>query len=335
MRGAVHSVLAGLGPVQRRIGPFRRRLRILCYHGLWTMPGEPWGNRLFMPPALFEARMRRLAQGPYNLLGLGEAVERLAAGTLPDWPVAVTIDDGWSSTYTHMLPILERWRVPATVYVATWYVARGEPVANVAARYIVDRAARRAEWTTPAGRTVTIDPARPLGPAELDRLVGDITAVRDLGQRLTALVALSDALGVPWRPWFEGRQFHYMTPGEVGDAAGRGLDVQLHSHRHTGMGAADTMAREVEDNRAALAPMVGARPLRHFCYPSGKFFAGAPATLAGLGLASATTVKEGLNAPGDDPYLLRRFLDGRLVGEAEFDAYLTGGLELMARARGR
>src|SRR5215469_16300928 len=85
----------------------RKSLRILAYHGLWTTPGYQYGNHLFMRPEQFERRMTWLRNSSYPILPLAEAVQRLDDGSLPDHAVAITIDDGWSSTYTHMLPILE------------------------------------------------------------------------------------------------------------------------------------------------------------------------------------------------------------------------------------
>ena len=62
-----------------------------------------------------------------------------------------------------------------------------------------------------------------------------------------------------------------------------------------------------------------------------------PTVLAAQGVRSATLVEQGTNAPGANLYRLRRFLDGRSVSEAEFDAYLSGALDLVdaAAARGR
>jgi hypothetical protein len=48
---------------------------------------------------------------------------------------------------------------------------------------------------------------------------------------------------------------------------------------------------------------------------------------------SATLVEEGLNRPGANPYRLRRFLDGRSVSDAEFDAYLNGVLHFLRPLR--
>ena len=128
--------LLGLNAASRRLT--RGSLRILAYHGLWTTRGFQFGDKLFMSPEQFEARMAWPARSNYPVLALDEAVERLAADTLPDRAVVITIDDGWSSTYTHMRPVLETLALPATVYVSTAFVEAERPVRIVATRYVIE-----------------------------------------------------------------------------------------------------------------------------------------------------------------------------------------------------
>ena len=51
-----------------------RHLRILCYHGAWVLPGETFGECLFITPDMFERRMERLKRSGRPVLPLGEAV---------------------------------------------------------------------------------------------------------------------------------------------------------------------------------------------------------------------------------------------------------------------
>jgi len=53
-----------------------------------------------------------------------ELVERLQRGSVPERTVTVTFDDGFADNLTTVLPILEEFNVPATVYVATGFVDR-------------------------------------------------------------------------------------------------------------------------------------------------------------------------------------------------------------------
>ncbi|PSJ37939.1 polysaccharide deacetylase [Sphingomonas deserti] len=287
-------------------------LRILGYHGLWVTPGYQFGNCSFMAPETFERRMALLRRSGLDVLSLDDAVTRLSAGTLSRPSVVITIDDGWVSTLTHMLPILEKYELPATLYATTWYSGSGLPVSNMAIRYFQEASGRS---DLPAAQLVTEVDALP--PAE----------------RTAWLRALGRSLGVD-EHWLETRQFEIMRPDELRAAHGRGLDVQLHTHRHIEVDDhVDRLAAEIAENRAFLADAIGPKHLAHFCYPCGAFHPAAPQILDACGIRSATLVEHGLNPPGSDLLMLRRLLDSRSIADAEFEAYLSGMLHLLHAAR--
>lgn len=311
--GIQESVLSlahglGLGALARRAT--RRHLRILCYHGIWVTPGPQFGNCTFIEPEQFEQRMARLRRSGRPVLPLGEAVDLLARDDLPDAAVVITIDDGWLSTLTHMLPVLEAYGLPATLYATSWYAQHRLPVINVATEYI---------------RTVS-------GHTDIDERAA-IAAIETLPipERLAGLRAFGARLGVA-EDWLETRQFELMSGADLAEAKSRGLDIQLHTHRHVEIGQnVAALSQELADNRAFLAAALGAGNLDHFCFPSGSFHRDARAMLEDAGIRSATLCELGLNAPGSDPLALRRLLDGRSVGDAAFDAYLNGTLHYVAQ----
>lgn len=333
MKQAVFALARAAGGFKLARRATRRSLRILCYHGLWATAGPKFGDRLFIEPEQFDARMKWLASSGYPILRLGEAVRRLADGTLPDAAVAVTIDDGWASTYSHMLPSLERHGIPATVYVTTWYIEAALPVINVAITYILQLSPQSAvEWQ---GVVYGLGNQREREALSV-RFAQAIDSL-DERDRLAALIGLSAAAGIPPEPWLRSRQFHLMTPTELADAVTRGLDVQLHTHRHidieTGV---DRLGDEIAENRHALQVSTGQPATRfdQFCYPSGTYSPRADAILSTAGVHSATLVDQGINAPDANPYRLRRFLDGRSATQLDFEAYLSGALEFADMLRG-
>ena len=286
-------------------------LRILGYHGIWITPGHAFGDCTFIAPEQFEARMARVKASGLPVLALGDAVTRLAEGTLPARAVVITIDDGWATTYTHMLPVLERYALPATLYATTWYSQHAIPVVNVAVDYLISA----------AGRDIDRDAA--------------IRAIEALpvDSREDALRAFGRDVGVD-EAWFDRRQFHNMTAAELADAHARGLDIQLHTHRHIDVATrVDELSREIADNRAFLEAAVPGIALDQFCYPGGGYHPRADAVLAAAGVRSATLIREGINAPGANPQTLRRLLDGRTVDDATFDAYLSGALHYLSTLR--
>ena len=84
---------------------------------------EP-GNRV--DPRSFERQMAFLA-AERRVLALSELMAEIAAGrTPPAGTVCITFDDGYRDHLTVAAPILERYRLPATLFLATGLVERGE-----------------------------------------------------------------------------------------------------------------------------------------------------------------------------------------------------------------
>jgi peptidoglycan/xylan/chitin deacetylase (PgdA/CDA1 family) len=104
-----------------RVRPAARGVVILLYHGV----GAGTGLEVDLPAELFEEQMGELA-AEHRVVTLDEALHALGGEAAPlGDPVVVTFDDGTADFVDTALPILERHRVPATLYVATGYVERG------------------------------------------------------------------------------------------------------------------------------------------------------------------------------------------------------------------
>jgi hypothetical protein len=57
--------------------------------------------------------------------------------------------------------------------------------------------------------------------------------------------------------------------------------------------------------------------------------------LAALGVKSATTIEPGLNYPDTPRFALRRLMDGHPVSDIEFEAEMTGFMEIVRALRER
>lgn len=100
-------------------------MSILCYHAI----DPKWDSRLSVPPDLFERHCAWLARNR-RLVCLEEAAARVGPhGTLGERMSAVTFDDGFESLYEHARPVLEKHRIPATVFlVAKTLTGEGQKV---------------------------------------------------------------------------------------------------------------------------------------------------------------------------------------------------------------
>jgi peptidoglycan/xylan/chitin deacetylase (PgdA/CDA1 family) len=119
------------------------------------------------------------------------------------------------------------------------------------------------------------------------------------------------------------RALSVMTQSEVADVAARGVDVEMHTHRHELSLDADGLLRDIHVNRDLIASTTGRVP-RHLCYPNGVYHASHLGHLRACGVETATTCDPDLAATSAHPLLLPRFVDCEACSQATFDAWVTG-----------
>lgn len=94
---------------------------ILEYHKINDRTNDPYTVR----PADFEAQMDELAAQGYETISLLDFLRaKKGKQTLPEKPVIVTFDDGYSDNYTEMLPLMEARGMKATVFMVTNDIGR-------------------------------------------------------------------------------------------------------------------------------------------------------------------------------------------------------------------
>jgi len=100
---------------------------ILMYHSVAPAELAPYiepPNRI--SPQMFERQMAYLRRHR-NVVPLSQLLATIAAGeTPPARTVCLTFDDGYLDNLTVAAPILQRYELPATLYLATGYVTRSQ-----------------------------------------------------------------------------------------------------------------------------------------------------------------------------------------------------------------
>ena len=93
-------------------------LRVIYYHRI-----DDEDHRSCVSPAAFANQMSFLRNEGWQPFSLGEVAEHLdAQRAFPEKAVAVTFDDGFRDNFTTALPILEREKIPATIFLTTDYI---------------------------------------------------------------------------------------------------------------------------------------------------------------------------------------------------------------------
>jgi peptidoglycan/xylan/chitin deacetylase (PgdA/CDA1 family) len=313
----------------------QQRLLILCYHGIALEDEDQWRPLLFISPQLLERRLDILQRGKYAVLPLGEALERLYRKDLPPRSVALTFDDGGYDFYRQAYPRLEQRGFPVTVYLTTYYSELQIPIFPVICSYMLWKARRLGsvdlmEFGVEHATALTSTENR---EGAVSHIVQWADGQNLNGQQKHQIAAnLARRLGIDYDELRAKRILQLMNPQEVAELAACGVDFQLHTHRHRAPLNEELFRREIRDNRAHMASLIGGER-HHFCYPSGAYRPEFLEWLSKERIVSATTCDAGFATAKSDPLLLPRVVDTGARTDLEFESWVNGIGHFLSRRR--
>jgi peptidoglycan/xylan/chitin deacetylase (PgdA/CDA1 family) len=331
-RAAGLITAAGLVPMLRYafdIG--RSSARVLAYHRvLPRVPEESLFTDVELVSAWldeFESQMRHLAQH-YRPMSCTEFVDRLDRGAkIPTRAVIVTFDDGFSDNFLHAYPVMRRFQIPATVFLATDYVDRGrrfwfEAVASMVCRTVADRC----ELSTLAA-PIEIAEGLPARRAVLGRLLRHLKGLENCA-RIRAVDELRHCLGVDPDACHEA-EHGPLSWDQVREMAANGIEFGSHTVSHPVLSRVldeETLRSELVHSKSTIEREVG-RPVTAFAYPVGGESAVNEAVLAAsraAGYRLAFTYRAGVTTlRREERFSLRRLPVERYVDRTMFEALLA------------
>jgi len=313
----------------------RKRLMILCYHGIALEDEHQWHPALYMNASDFETRLKILKKGGYRVLPLAEALQRMYAGELPERSVAITFDDGAYDFYKQAHPLLKAYDFPATVYITTYYCDYNKPIFGLICSYMM----WRKRGATVDGRMITgvdftLNLAHENGRAAALKVIVDFAEKENLSAAEKDEVArrLATCLNIDYDELLAKRILHIMNRDEVETLAAQGVDFQLHTHRHRSPLDSKLFHREIDDNRRYIEDLTGAGA-DHFCYPSGAYRPEFLPWLSEDKVISATTCDPDIASAQSHPLMLPRLVDHSSLAPIEFEGWLTGISSFLPRQR--
>lgn len=277
---------------------------ILVYHSVGAQDGTGTAR---VSAANFSEQMAVLRDR--RVVGTGEIASRVRRGLNPGGCVAITFDDGYADTATDALPALQACSLPASVYVATGFVASQNPFFWDEIPQLIEARAHsseRLELEVRGSRRVWLiggEAERRLATAIVQRLAQSLSR-HERDDVLRQLRSGAEGCAPAGRP---------MTPEELRRfAAAPGMDVGSHTVDHTSLRfqPPDEQRRELRAANQHLATWLGDGE-RGFAYPFGA--PGVDFDQRTQALVAAEGYSYGLaNVPGvvdrhSDLYALPRF----------------------------
>jgi peptidoglycan/xylan/chitin deacetylase (PgdA/CDA1 family) len=282
---------------------------ILMYHSV----AQDEAARFIAPqnriaPALFARQMAFLAQRR-RVVPLSLLVEDIVRGKSPAaGTVCITFDDGYLDNLTIAAPVLEKHRLPATLFLATGYVARAETQWADMLHWLFAHAGSRT-LSLPARGLRRVNLAARNDRAAAYRLLHDHLLEAGHEQRTQLLGELAGQLAPAVKPprltldWDEVRALRRRYPlFEVGGHTRDHIDLARHGGEAARLqitGCADDLRREL------------GMPPGHFSFPYARWCAETRAAVIAGGWTSAVGMGDGMGsgmriAAGADRFAMPR-----------------------------
>ena len=292
----------------RRVFPFikKRRVRtcqILAYH---RVNDE---NDHFSPAISTNAfaRQMEILKKRFTVCSLDRLLVGIQTGDLPENAVAVTFDDGYRDNYINAFPVLSRYSIPATIFLATGAIGSS---GMLLWHDRVFAALRKAEtpYLADLGPSLGTLPLGSLGEklAAQKRILNLLWSM-DAQERELAIQRLTDGLQVNGTNEINGLM---MSWEEVLKMHRNGIDFGAHTVTHPILSrlSRECAGREITESLKTIEERLGSR-VTSFAYPVGRkmdFDATTKSLLEDAGCRCAVTMIFGNNETGADPYELRR-----------------------------
>ncbi len=304
----------------------RKQAAILCYHGVMHGGEDNYSNRNAVTAEMFERQMAYVARH-YHVMALPEVVRRLAAKqVLPDYTLALTFDDGFRNNVTVAAPILEKYKLPATIFLTTAFIDSEklglwtervdwllQCADKPAVTFEIDGSARELTLATARDRIIASDVIRAqlkaLSPKERE------TSIMDLAEKIGAARRIDQKLE---------ERYAFMSWKEARGLLNQRITLGSHTHTHSLMSTLSLAEAHFELSMSQkLIEAELDDQCNLFCYPNGgprDFTARDKELLHKLGYAAAVTLIPGFNDHRTDRFELRRF---NIVRSNDFNFFLA------------
>lgn len=295
VKSLVHGAIDWSGKPRRCRRQLRGKLIILTYHSFCTH----WPRGLFnsLPIDRFERQIQFLKEH-FKLVSLEQGVERLQQGVVDDKPwVAITIDDGFRDNYAHAWPVLQRYGVPATIFLATDFIDNNRPPWPTQLVEILERTPVRT-MEAPFQADLKNFAARSIVAQQLKK---DWSPLPPL-ERFERLATLRKHLKV-------NEETHYpaLTWDQVREMRNTGIHFGSHTVYHSILPMVDqtVLVPEVQDSKYRIETELQELCML-FAYPDGKHNTLSKAVLESYKYQVAVTQDTGYNHDMKSQFTLKR-----------------------------
>lgn len=284
------------------------RVVILMYHRVFETSSDPW--ELCVSPKHFAEHLELLSRY-YPVLSLQQLLRALKASQLPKRGVVLTFDDGYADNLWNAKPLLEKYEIPATVFITSgsldsptefwWDNLERALLQPKKLPKCLQLSVQRQSYEWPTSNSEERQLAhiaihqilQSLKDSDHDKIIAELLAWADV-----------DEFGRPdYRP-LKTTELIQLAQSEL-------VDIGSHTLTHpllSSLSQADQFA-EITGSRQKLSAILGSQ-VYAFSYPYGLFTAETVDIVEAAGFAVALTSENKAVEAGENLLLMGRFCVG-------------------------
>jgi peptidoglycan/xylan/chitin deacetylase (PgdA/CDA1 family)/CelD/BcsL family acetyltransferase involved in cellulose biosynthesis len=300
-----YQLSIGCNGAGRKLSWMKRRegsARILYYHRVTDESNVLFGG---ISPRAFEQQMRYLARY-HKVASISEIVRHLDEGESTETLVGITFDDGYRDNYENAFPILQRYGLPATIFLTTGSIDSGEPL-------WFERLAEAVQKTTRDYMDLEIDVPRRFWMRTVSERVASSRQIflllrsMENGERNQRLSEILKLLGGERG---SERRNKMLTWEQARLMQTQRIDFGGHTVSHPFLSklTASEAAWEISESKRRIEEELQ-NPVHHFAYPNGReedFREGDAELIRTAGYQAAMTTIWGMNYRSTDRMQLKR-----------------------------
>lgn len=282
---------------------WNNKVYILAYHMISDKP-----NGFFPENSVADfLRQIKYLKKNYKIVNLEEIPQLLFKRNGPGRCVALTFDDGFKDNYLKAYTILKEYHIPATIFLTTGYIDKGEAPWFINFRSLFMHT-RKERLEINLGAKLVVFSLKSLQQkrSASDCIMKHLQACSN-DERLAMLDRLPSLLSID-SPFQSGPLM--LSWKEIKEMSNYGITFGSHTVNHPVLSQIDNdlLRSEIACSKTVIENNIG-KPVKTFAYPFGKkehFPKHTSILLKELGFTCAVTTEPGANTSGTDIYQLKR-----------------------------
>lgn len=300
---------------------FRNKVRVLFYHRV-----NDYSGKFAITAQVFERQIQYLKK-EYNIISLNEYINMLENNQAARNALLITFDDGYRDNYTNAYPILKRYSIPATIFLATGFIDNKIWIWHDIYRYIIENTPRKTLELKLDGHEYLLNLENPVDRLNARKFYHRSLKELPASKRVEQLRSIAEMLNVEV-PAHPTREYAPLSWDEINEMSRNKIEFGAHTYSHEILSKLKTEDAyyEVSESKRRIEAELQMK-VSAFAYPNGTsedFTEETKMLVRRCGYRVAFTTINGMNDRNTDRFSIKRISAGNKLEEDFFFKQISG-----------